>query len=129
MAISIGLKICNYSIKKYLLGRHSYFDLHDIYGGKRDIEKKIISVLSDTSFLDDPTRLFRSKKKLTHHFLFIVTFLGLRFCARYGFELENNTKKLYEKAVENKYVDFISSERIHHELRKIFEGRSFHNLT
>lgn len=49
--------------------------LLDICGGLRDLEQKLVRVLHENSFIDDPTRILRA----------------LRFAPRYGFEIEPGT--------------------------------------
>ena len=57
--------------------------LLDLCGGLDDLERKLIRVLHDHSFVDDPTRILRA----------------LRFAARYQFELEPRTAQLLQDAM------------------------------
>ncbi len=69
----------------------------DYYGGKFDIEDKKLRVLHENSFVDDPSRIIR----------------GLKFSVRFGFELDNNTKKL-----QNDYLNNINYDMSYHRLKK-----------
>ena len=53
-------------------------EIIDLYGGMEDLRNGRLRVLHENSFIDDPTRIIR----------------GLKFAVRFGFELEENTKKL-----------------------------------
>lgn len=74
--------------------------LIDPLGGLDDLGNKVLRVLHDLSFQDDPTRLFR---------LF-------RMSARLGFEIEAPTRSLAARAVDDRAVRFVSAERIRREL-------------
>ncbi len=80
-------------------------EIHDPTGGRRDIEQKVIRVLHDQSFLDDPTRIFRA----------------MRLAARLGFSLEPHTRTLLEEAVRGGALGSVSKERLWRELFFIFE--------
>ena len=75
----------------------------DYCGGLIDIKKKILKVLHDKSFVDDPTRIVR----------------GLKFAVRFGFELDEYTKKLQEDYLENINYD-MSYKRLKKELVETF---------
>ena len=67
----------------------------DYTGGLKDIEAKLLRVLHDNSFIDDPTRIVRA----------------LKFAVRFGFELEENTLKLQQEYLENiRYYCIVMSE-------------------
>lgn len=55
-------------------------EIIDYTGGLEDLKHKTLRVLHDGSFIDDPTRIIR----------------GLKFAVRFGFELDEHTKKLQE---------------------------------
>ena len=74
--------------------------MHDPTGGARDIESRVVRVLHDQSFLDDPTRIFRAT----------------RLAARLGFTLEPRTAELMRAAIESNALDTVSKERIWREL-------------
>ena len=75
----------------------------DYVGGIEDLHNKILWFLHDGSFVDDPTRIIR----------------GLKFAVRFGFELEEHTKKLQDEYLEN--VDYnMSFKRLKDELVDAF---------
>ncbi len=57
--------------------------LLDVCDGLGDLERKLVRVLHDRSFIDDPTRILRA----------------LRFARRYGFEIEPMTAELIKGAL------------------------------
>jgi tRNA nucleotidyltransferase (CCA-adding enzyme) len=63
--------------------------LLDPTNGAADIELKLIRVLHNYSFLEDPSRLIRAT----------------RFATRWHWELEERTKARYESAKENSYIE------------------------
>ncbi len=80
-----------------------YFgELVDGHGGQRDLENKLIRVLHDRSFHDDPTRLFRAA----------------RFEQRFDFAVEADTLKLIPSALP--VIDQVSGDRLRHELELLF---------
>ena len=58
--------------------------LHDPHGGRRDLDDRLVRVLHDQSFLDDPTRLIRAA----------------RYETRLGFHMDDHTERLARDAVE-----------------------------
>ena len=79
-------------------------DLFDPLHGQTDLENKLIRVLHDRSFVDDPTRMFRA----------------VRYAERYGFEIESATLHLIDDEAR-KILSQLSGERIRHEFDLIFE--------
>ncbi len=77
----------------------------DPYGAQQDIDKGLIRVLHDKSFLDDPTRMFRA----------------VRFAGRFGWHLAPRTEQLLKQAVRGEYPLLISRDRFSRELIKILE--------
>ena len=75
----------------------------DYFNGLDDLKNKKLRVLHDNSFIDDPTRIIR----------------GLKFRTRFGFELDNHTKKLQEEYLENINYD-MCYHRIKKELKETF---------
>ncbi|MEE9443079.1 MAG: HD domain-containing protein [candidate division Zixibacteria bacterium] len=74
----------------------------DPFGGQIDIEKKIIRVVSENSFNDDPLRMLRA----------------VQFAARFEFEIETST---FQSLKDNAHlIESVSPERIAEELNKIF---------
>lgn len=72
-------------------------EIIDYFGGQYDIKKKQIRILHNNSFIDDPSRILRA----------------LKFSVRFGFELEENTKKLQEEYLKN-----INYDQSYHRLKK-----------
>ncbi|MBO6257567.1 CCA tRNA nucleotidyltransferase [bacterium] len=75
----------------------------DYTGGLEDIKNKTLRVLHDDSFVDDPTRIVR----------------GLKFAVRFGFELDEHTKKLQDDYLDNINYD-MSYKRLKKELVETF---------
>ncbi|MFQ6122200.1 MAG: CCA tRNA nucleotidyltransferase [Dehalococcoidales bacterium] len=78
-----------------------YGELLDLYGGRNDLEHKLIRVLHEKSFIDDATRIWR----------------GLRYEQRLNFQLEPVTLELLKRDIAS--LDSISGDRIRHELELI----------
>lgn len=74
--------------------------LHDPANGERDIADRLIRVLHDRSFIDDPTRIFRA----------------VRLAARLGFTIETQTMALLREAIAGGAFDTVSRERLWREL-------------
>lgn len=72
----------------------------DPYGGKRDLDCRVVRILHPKSFMDDPTRLFR----------------GCRYVTRIGGAFELETRAQAEAAVRNGALHTISRQRIFNEL-------------
>ncbi|HEY1013563.1 MAG TPA: hypothetical protein VGE07_12710, partial [Herpetosiphonaceae bacterium] len=79
--------------------------LYDFYGGLRDLERKLIRVLHNLSFIDDPTRLLRA----------------VRLAARLGFAIEPRTGELIGDAIAQGLIHRTTPARIRHELRLLLE--------
>lgn len=60
-------------------------EILDFVGGLKDLQEKKLRILHNESFIDDPTRIIRA----------------LKFAARFGFELEENTRILRDKYLQN----------------------------
>ena len=80
-----------------------YGQLLDLYGGRDDLEHKLVRVLHDESFIDDATRIWR----------------GLRYEQRLNFQLEPITLQLLKWGIS--YLDAVSGDRIRHELELILK--------
>lgn len=78
-------------------------EIIDYTGGLEDLKNKKLRVLHDESFIDDPTRIIR----------------GLKFSVRFGFELEEHTRKLQEEYLSNINYD-MSYKRVKKELIETF---------
>lgn len=75
----------------------------DYFNGLDDIKNKKIRVLHDKSFIEDPSRIIR----------------GLKFCVRFGFELDEHTKNLQNDYLKNINYD-LSYHRLKKELKETF---------
>ena len=82
-------------------------EIVDYTGGMADIKNKVLRVLHDNSFIDDPTRILR----------------GLKFAVRFGFELEEHTQKLQQDYLNNINYD-MSYKRLKKELIETFNLNS-----
>lgn len=79
--------------------------LIDYFGGQRDIKEKIIRVLHNLSFVEDPTRAFRA----------------VRFAERFGFRISKHTENLIKSALRLNLFERLSGSRIYDELVLIFK--------
>ncbi|MBS5802652.1 MAG: CCA tRNA nucleotidyltransferase [Brachyspira sp.] len=82
-------------------------EIIDYTGGLEDIKTKTLRVLHDRSFIDDPTRILRA----------------LKFSIRFGFELDEHTKKLQDEYLQNINYD-MCYKRIKKELIETFNLNS-----
>ncbi|HEX7418990.1 MAG TPA: hypothetical protein VF505_03830 [Thermoanaerobaculia bacterium] len=74
--------------------------MHDPASGQRDLSSRIVRVLHDNSFVDDPTRIFRA----------------VRLASRLGFSLDLHTAKLMRDAIEMGALGLVSKERLWREM-------------
>ncbi|KGR74160.1 CCA tRNA nucleotidyltransferase [Ureibacillus sinduriensis] len=79
----------------------------DLYGGKEDIDKKIIRAVGDPNvrFREDALRMLRA----------------IRFGAQLGFSIEEGTLKAIQ--MDSDLIDFIANERISMEMSKIWKSK------
>lgn len=77
--------------------------LLDPFNGVADIEAKLIRILHNYSFVEDPSRLIRAT----------------RFAARFHWPLEERTQQRYNAAKENNYIEYISRGAIGHEIAQL----------
>jgi tRNA nucleotidyltransferase (CCA-adding enzyme) len=77
--------------------------LYDPHRGLPDLEARVLRVLHERSFVDDPTRLLR----------------GVRFGARLDFAFEPDTELLARTAVEEGALATVSADRLGRELIKV----------
>ena len=78
-------------------------ELIDVSEGEQDLRNRVIRVLHDRSFLDDPTRIFRA----------------IRLSVRLGFSIEPVTSKLMDAAIAEGAVGLLSGKRVLAELERI----------
>lgn len=77
--------------------------LTDPFNGVADIEAKVLRILHNYSFYEDPSRLIR------------VT----RLCTRFHWTLEERTQARYDAAKENNYIENIDSRAVGHEIEQL----------
>jgi tRNA nucleotidyltransferase (CCA-adding enzyme) len=76
-------------------------EIVDPYGGRADIDKKIIRMVFPEAIIEDPLRILR----------------GAQFAARLGFRIESETLKSMEKNIET--IETVAPERIAEEINKM----------
>ena len=79
--------------------------LVDPFGGREDLDARVLRVLHNLSFIDDPTRIFR----------------GIRYEARYGLRLEEHSARLARGTIDMGLVGDLSSARLRDELVALLE--------
>src|ERR1700689_5132132 len=77
--------------------------LMDPFNGVADIEAKLLRILHNYSFVEDPSRMIRAT----------------RFAARFHWPLEERTQQRYDSAKENNYIEHISRKAIGHEIAQL----------
>jgi tRNA nucleotidyltransferase (CCA-adding enzyme) len=77
--------------------------LMDPFNGAADIEAKVIRVLHNYAFLEDPSRMIRAT----------------RFTTRFHWPLEERTQARYESAKENGYIEYIRNSSIGYEIEQL----------
>lgn len=79
--------------------------LIDFFGGMRDLKEKVIRILHNLSFVEDPTRVFRA----------------IRFEQRFGFTIGKLTAGLIENAVKMDFFKRLAGRRVFSELCQILK--------
>jgi tRNA nucleotidyltransferase (CCA-adding enzyme) len=79
--------------------------LIDFFSGQKDIKDKVLRVLHNLSFVEDPTRVFRA----------------LRFEKRFGFTIGKLTSSLIDNAVKMDFFKRLSGKRVYTELKLILK--------
>jgi tRNA nucleotidyltransferase (CCA-adding enzyme) len=77
--------------------------LTDPFNGMADIESKVLRILHNYAFYEDPSRLIRAT----------------RLAARFHWTLEERTQARYDAAKENNYIENISSRAVGHEIEQL----------
>ena len=77
--------------------------LLDPFNGIADVEAKVLRVLHNYAFLEDPIRLVRAT----------------RLSARFHWPLEERTQARYDAAKENNYIEFVNKRSIGAELEQL----------
>src|SRR5947199_8440116 len=87
--------------------------LLDPFNGAADIESKLVRILHNYAFVEDPSRLIRAS----------------RFSARFHWPLEERTQARYDSAKENNYIEYITDKAIGLELAQLgYEEDPLHVL-
>src|SRR6202163_98490 len=87
--------------------------LMDPFNGAADIEAKLLRVLHNYAFVEDPSRLIRAT----------------RLAARFHWPLEERTQARFESAKENNYIEYITNRAIGYEVAQIaYEDDPLHIL-
>ncbi len=87
------------------LNKRHYGTLIDYFGGQKDIREKVLRVLHNLSFVEDPTRVLRA----------------IRFEQRFGFKIGKLTHALIKNAVKSDYFKDISGRRLFLELKLVLK--------
>jgi tRNA nucleotidyltransferase/poly(A) polymerase len=77
--------------------------LLDPFNGVADIEAKVLRILHNYSFLEEPSRLIRAT----------------RFAARFDWTLEERTQTRYDAAKENDYISHVNRKLLGHEIEQV----------
>jgi tRNA nucleotidyltransferase (CCA-adding enzyme) len=83
------------------LSPSAFGELLDFFGGRGDIKEKTIKVLHSLSFIEDPTRAFRS----------------VRFSERFGYKITRHTQRLIKTAVSMNVFSRVSGQRLWEEFK------------
>ena len=81
--------------------------LTDHFGGQQDIQERVVRVLHNLSFVEDPTRVFRA----------------IRFEQRLGFHIAAHTEHLIRSAVRMHLLEKLGGERLLSELVQIMREK------
>ncbi len=82
------------------LNPKAFGEIIDFFGGMKDIKEKVIRVLHNLSFVEDPTRIFRA----------------IRFEQRLGFQIGKHTQNLMKNSVKMGFLQRLSGGRVLSEL-------------
>src|SRR5436309_10325100 len=77
--------------------------LMDPFNGAADIEAKVLRVLHNYAFVEDPSRLIRAS----------------RFAARFHWPLEERTQQRFQSAKENNYIEYITARATGYEIEQL----------
>src|SRR5580704_5938583 len=77
--------------------------LLDPFNGVADIEAKVLRVLHNYAFLEEPVRLIRAT----------------RLSARFHWPLEERTQARYDSAKENNYIEYLAKRMVGYELEQV----------
>ena len=84
------------------LGTETWGELRDPFEGRRDLDRGVVRVLHEGSFIDDATRILRA----------------VRYAGRMGFRLEAETERLLKRDLAQ--LGGIGGDRVRRELARVF---------
>lgn len=90
------------------LNSKSFGELIDFFGGTKDLKERVIRVLHNLSFVEDPTRIFRA----------------IRFEQRLGFQIGKHTQNLMRNAVKMGFMNRVSGGRLLSEIILILQEKN-----
>ncbi|MFZ5943452.1 MAG: CCA tRNA nucleotidyltransferase [Bacillota bacterium] len=110
--IFVDLKRRDFTINSMALSLNNPGETHliDPYNGKMDLEKRVLRVLTNNSFCEDPTRILRAA----------------RYSERLKLSIEDRTLKQLRESV--KHLLHVSPSRLKNEFIKISEENSFQRI-
>ncbi len=83
-------------------------ELIDFFGGVRDIKERVIRVLHNLAFVEDPTRILRA----------------IRFASRFGLAIGKHTLTLIKGALKIQILERVEGKRLFNELLHILDERN-----
>jgi len=86
----------------------SFGRLLDFFNCREDLERGIVRVLYNLSFVEDPTRIVRA----------------VRFETRFNFRIEERTLELMKDALNNHLLEKVTGARLREEVEKILEEKN-----
>ncbi len=90
------------------LNARSFGQLIDFFGAARDIKEKVIRVLHNLAFVEDPTRILRA----------------VRFSSRFGFTISKHTLTLIKGAIKMNMFEKVEGKRLLNELIHILNEKN-----
>ena len=75
----------------------------DPFGGREDMKAKVLRHIDASTFVEDPLRIYR----------------GVQFCARFGYEMAQETKALCHIMIEEGALEELPKERVYEEFKKL----------
>ena len=76
----------------------------DPFNGLKDLKKRVLKHINDSTFVEDPLRVYRA----------------IQFSSRFQFNLHKKTFKLCKDMVKNGDLEELASERVFEEFKKLF---------
>lgn len=85
------------------LNKEKFGTLIDYFYAQRDLKDKVVRIIHNLSFVEDPTRIFRA----------------IRFETRFGFRIGKFTEKLIKNSIDMNFFKQLSGPRVFTELKYI----------